>query len=259
MKQITMTIFFILLLLPIALATNTTTDSFSIASHSTGISGDSSTTSTYNAQTSTNTQGTGSGSTSSYNFESSTITIMNGSTSTTTTSTTTSSSSSSSSSASDSNTKRRADTYNIEITSEGLEYEFIEDDVLVLTIEEQEFTLELTSISKDAVYFYIVDEDKTITIDEGHTKKVDLNWDGVYDVFITPSSIEEDESITLFIKLYSIEEDIGIEEAEVLTEEEQEAIFKQEELEDWKKILTILGIIIGVIGLIIIAYFVKKK
>jgi hypothetical protein len=258
MKKATITIFFILIFLQIVLATNTTTDSFNIESYSTGISGDSSTTSTYNAQISTNTQGTGPGSSSSYNFESSTITMGNGSTSTspaTTTSTSSSSSSSSSSGVGISGVK----TYNLDITTEGIESDYGEDDTLILTVGDQEFELQITSISKDSVFLYIVDEDKTITISDGHTKKADLNWDGVYDIFITPSNIEEDESITLFIKLYSIEEDIDIEEVEVLTDEEQEAIFEQEELDEGGRILTLIGIVVAVICLMVFIYYILRK
>ena len=249
-------IFTLLILLPIIRASNATTSTYTIESYSTATAVSNASSSSYNSETMTGGGQATNGTTTTYTFSTTSSPSTETEETDTTEDATSSSSSSSSSSGAGISSVR---TYNLDITSEGIESDYGEDDTLILTVGDEEFELQITSISKDSVFLYIIDMDITISISEGHTKKADLNWDGVYDIFITPSNIEEDESVTLLIKLYSVEEDINIEEVEVLTDEEQEAIFEQEEKEDFIQMLTIISIIVFVIFLGIYLYFILRK
>ena len=169
-----------------------------------------------------------------------------------------SASSGSSSSTTDSTSTRKTKTFNIEITDEPTQSTFIDGDKLILKLEDREIELEVLEVNSKKVTLYVTEEERAIAIYEGHKKKADLNWDGVYDVFITIDSLE-DGTATITIELYSEAEDVGIEEAEEVEPEVVEQLLAEQET---KKIFWGVWILISLgIALIVVvtAIILKKK
>jgi len=269
MKKLCLLIIMTILLSSVAvMAINATTTNFTLDTFGTVISSNEAASSGYDAQTTTGIGTATNGTTTTYTFSTST-------TNTTATGVTNQNYTApepgdgGTTPASITVTTEEEDPYNIELTEDGAEYSYAEDDEIVLNIGDNEFTLQLTSIDDKSIIFYIVDQDKSISIGENSKKKADLDGDGLYDVFITVTDATESGTVTLFFELYSQAVDLAeeIEEAEVLTEEEQEAVFEEEALEDqeikttnWQLIGAIVLAII-LIGLIVllVGYFRNKK
>ncbi|MAG78676.1 hypothetical protein CL616_04915 [archaeon] len=265
MKTTIFSIFLLLAFLPLVMAVNTSSSTYNVDTFSTVISSNEATSGGYDAQTTMGVILPTNGTTSTYTF--STITTNTSATGTTDgnettpdagdgTATTTTTASSSTT------TTRTADTYNIAITDAGSKDDYIEDDELVLTVGSEKFTLEVTSIKDDTVFLYVADQDRTISIASGTKKKADLNFDGVYDVFITASEVTEDGIATLFIELYSEKEDLTeeVEEVEVLTEEEQKELFIEEgKLTNWIALgIAALAIVLIILIAFLISHYRKK-
>jgi hypothetical protein len=136
-----------------------------------------------------------------------------------------------------------------------------EGESLGFSIGDEEFTIEMTDVKTESVDVTI--EGTEVNIKVGAKKKIDLNNDGVYDIFITCSSIT-DGSAEIKIQLYSsvvdeLTEDETTEESEVSEEEESSGLSYDS---DWYKkwwIWVLAAVLVGLVVFLVIRFTRKKK
>jgi hypothetical protein len=170
-------------------------------------------------------------------------------------STTTSSSTTTGSSSTDETT-----TYDAGELTDDYTKSLSEGENLDFTIGGEEFTIEMTDVGSESIDVTI--EGTEVNIKVGAKKKVDLDGDGLYDIFITCSSIE-DGSAEIKIQLYSaVEDDLTDEdsESEVGSEEEEESTGLSYD-KNWYKnwwIWVLAGVLVALVVFLVIRFTRKK-
>jgi hypothetical protein len=146
---------------------------------------------------------------------------------------------------------------------EGYSKELSEGDKIKFNKNNESHTLELEEATASAIRIKISSNPITVIIYLGDVKKVDLNADNIYDIEI---KFNENGETTANITIKSIDEPIGTRQ---ITDEGNESIGTSNEtlisnpinyiknLD--KKILIIIGVIVGVIILAGVGYFLYKK